>query len=46
MDNTWTWFSEGDSTYNALQVDANRRFSHGLMVRGMYTFSKVLDDGD
>src|SRR6516162_3195573 len=28
--NTWTWFSVGDSNYNALQVDVNRRFSHGL----------------
>ena len=44
--NTWTWFSEGVSTYNALQVDLRRRFSHGLMVRGVYTFSKTLDDGD
>ena len=44
--NTWTWFSEGDSSYNALQVDVNRRFSHGLTVRGVYTFAKALDDGD
>jgi hypothetical protein len=44
--NTWTWFSEGDSSYNALQVDVNRRFSAGLTVRGVYTFSKVVDDGD
>lgn len=44
--NTWSWFSEGDSSYNALQVDVNRRFSGGLTVRGVYTFSKVLDDGD
>jgi len=44
--NTWTWFSEGDSAYNALQVDVNRRFSGGLTLRGVYTFSKVLDDGD
>ncbi len=44
--NTWTWFSEGDSLYNALQVDVNRRFSHGLTVRGVYTFAKALDDGD
>ncbi len=28
--NTWTWFSLGNSTYNALQVDLNHRFSHGL----------------
>src|SRR5712692_9525458 len=44
--NTWTWFSEGDSSYNALQADVNRRFSGGLTLRGVYTFSKVLDDGD
>ena len=44
--NTWTWFSEGNSSYNALQVDLNRRFSHGLSVRGVYTWSKALDDGD
>jgi hypothetical protein len=44
--NTWTWFSEGVSTYHALQVDVRRRFSHGLLLRGVYTFSKALDDGD
>jgi hypothetical protein len=44
--NTWTWMSEGNSSYNALQVDINRRFSGGLSLRGVYTFSKVLDDGD
>jgi len=44
--NTWTWMSEGDSSYNALQVDVNRRFNAGLSLRGAYTFSKVLDDGD
>ena len=44
--NTWTWFSEGVSSYNALQVDLRRRFSHGLTLRGSYTFSKALDDGD
>ena len=44
--NTWTWFSRGDSIYNALQVDLNHRFSHGLLIRGIYTWSKALDDGD
>jgi hypothetical protein len=44
--NTWTWFSRGVSSYNALQLDVNRRFSHGLTVRGVYTWSKTLDDGD
>lgn len=44
--NTWAWFSVGTSNYNALQVDINRRFSHGLSLRGVYTWSKALDDGD
>ncbi|MGA7962804.1 MAG: hypothetical protein WCA33_14015, partial [Candidatus Acidiferrales bacterium] len=44
--NTWTWFSLGDSNYNALQIDVNRRFSHDFSVRGVYTWSKALDDGD
>src|SRR5271166_1203717 len=44
--NTWTYFSYGDSSYNALQVDFNRRFSNGLSLRGVYTWSKALDDGD
>ena len=44
--NTWTWFSLGDSSYNALQVDVNHRMSHGLSIRGAYTWSKALDDGD
>ncbi len=44
--NTWTYFSEGDSAYNALQVDVNHRFSHGFTVRGAYTFAKTIDDGD
>ncbi len=44
--NTWTWFSEGTSQYNALEVDLKHRFSHGLTLRGVYTWSKALDDGD
>jgi hypothetical protein len=43
--NTTHWFSEGVSSYNGLQVDVNRRFSHGLQIRGVYTWSKNLDDG-
>src|SRR5438067_13359281 len=46
LNNTWTWFSRGDSAYNALQIDVNRRFSVGLTLRGVYTYSKLLDDGD
>jgi hypothetical protein len=44
--NTWTWFSKGNSNYNALQLDVNRRFSRGLSLRGVYTWSKALDNGD
>ncbi len=44
--NSTTWLSEGDSSYNALQVDVNHRFAHGLQFRGVYTFAKALDDGD
>jgi hypothetical protein len=44
--NTWTWVSEGRSTYNALQLDLNRRFSGGLSLRGVYTLAKAMDDGD
>jgi hypothetical protein len=44
--NTWTWFGVGTSNYNSLQVDVNRRFSRGLSLRGVYTWSKALDDGD
>jgi Carboxypeptidase regulatory-like domain len=44
--NTWTWFSEGDSNYNSLQVDLNHRFSNYLAFRGVYTWSKALDNGD
>jgi len=43
--NSTTWFSEGLSSYNALQVDVSRRFSQGFQIRGAYTWSKSLDDG-
>ena len=42
---TTSWFSEGNSNYNALEVDFNRRFSHGFQLRGVYTWSKSLDNG-
>jgi hypothetical protein len=44
--NTWAWFSEGNSDYNALEVDVNHRFSNDLALRGVYTWSKALDNGD
>jgi Carboxypeptidase regulatory-like domain/TonB-dependent Receptor Plug Domain len=37
------WYNEGNSSYNALEVDLSRRFSHGLQLRGNYTWSKNLD---
>ena len=43
--NTTTWISEGVSSYNGLELDVNHRFGHGLQVRGVYTWSKNLDDG-
>ena len=43
--NTTTWWSNGASSYNALQIDVNRRSSKGLQFRAVYTFSKSLDDG-
>ncbi|MCL5671484.1 MAG: carboxypeptidase regulatory-like domain-containing protein, partial [Acidobacteria bacterium] len=44
--NTWTWFSEGVSSYNGLQAEVQHRFSRGLEFRGAYTWSKSLDNGD
>ena len=44
--NTTSWFSEGISSYNGLEVDVSHRLNHGLQFRGVYTFSKSLDDGD
>ena len=44
--NTWTWFSTGTASYNALEVNLNHRFSHDLSLRANYTWSKALDDGD
>jgi hypothetical protein len=43
--NTTTWLSEGLSSYNALEIDVNRRVAQGFRIRGTYTFSKSLDDG-
>ncbi len=38
------WADVGNSSYNALQLTLNRRFSHGLTAMVGYTFSKELDD--
>ncbi len=37
------WYTEGNSSYNALQMDFTRRISHGLQLRFNYTWSKNLD---
>lgn len=43
--NTTTWISEGNSSYNGLVVDVSQHMNHGLQFRGVYTYSKSLDDG-
>src|SRR5207245_7415346 len=37
------WLTEGNSSYNALQVEVNRRLSKGLQFRANYTWAKSLD---
>ena len=37
------WYTEGNSSYHALQVDARRRLTKGLEFRANYTWSKNLD---
>jgi hypothetical protein len=37
------WYTEGNSSYNALQLDLTRRLRHGLQFRAAYTWSKNLD---
>ncbi len=37
------WYTEGNSSYNALQIDLVRRLTRGLQIRGNFTWSKNLD---
>lgn len=37
------WYTEGNSSYNALQIDVFRRLAKGLQIRGNFTWSKNLD---
>jgi hypothetical protein len=37
------WYTEGTSSYNALQVDVTKRFTRSLQFRANYTWSKSLD---
>lgn len=34
----------GNSTYDSLQIDVNRRLNRNLQIQGNYTFGKVLSD--
>jgi hypothetical protein len=38
--------SDGNSTYHAFQLSAEKRFSQGLYFMASYTFSKTLTDAD
>ena len=37
------WYTEGNTSYNALQIDVTHRLAHGLQFRANYTRSKNLD---
>jgi len=37
--------SIGNGNYNALQVEVNKRYSHGLAYQVAYTYSKSIDEG-
>ena len=39
------WKAEGISTYNALQLQATQKMSHGLQLNASYTYSHSLDEG-
>jgi hypothetical protein len=45
LDTTLYTFFRGTANYNALAVDVERRFANGLEFRGVYTWSRNLDDG-
>ena len=43
--NSTSWASQGVSNYNGLEVDVRRQYGNGFQLRGVYTWSKNLDDG-
>ena len=43
--NSTSWVSQGISNYNGLEVDVRRQYANGLQLRGVYTWSRNLDDG-
>jgi carboxypeptidase family protein/TonB-dependent receptor-like protein len=40
---TWAWNGYLSANYHALQVSFNRRASHGLSLKGAYTYSKAIN---
>ena len=44
VSNGFFWYTEGNSSYNALQIDVNRRITQGFQIRANYTWSKNLDN--
>ena len=40
------WDGYLSSNYHSLQVSVNRSFSHGLMLKGAYTYAKAIDYTD
>jgi carboxypeptidase family protein/TonB-dependent receptor-like protein len=44
LDSTRSYAPLGDSVYNALQLQLQKRFSRGLQISGSYTWSKNLSD--
>jgi hypothetical protein len=44
VSNGFFWYSEGNTSYNALQIDVNHRLSQGFQIRANYTWSKNLDE--
>jgi hypothetical protein len=43
--NSTSWVSQGISNYNGLELDLRRQFAQGFQLRGVYTWSRNLDDG-
>ena len=43
--NSTSWWAGGTGNYNALEIDVRHDLSHGIQIRGNYTWSKNLDDG-
>jgi hypothetical protein len=43
--NSTSWVSQGISNYHGLGADFLRQFAQGFQLRGVYTWSRNLDDG-